>query len=167
VALNGNIMPPIEIIAQLNEQAGSFGIGRYSGLEHLEQGEKVLEVREAPAATLLMDAYRHLETAAIDYEVLREKFHQEQLWVREAIEGRWFSRLRESADQFIHATAQYVSGTVRYKLRQGAADLCAIQAKAPRYLKDRDTWEKEVAKERSRTTLEAPKVLSQRIMEAV
>jgi argininosuccinate synthase len=156
VALNGERMTALELIATLNRQAGSFGIGRYCGLEHLEQGEKVLEVREAPAATMLMDAYRHLETATIDYEVLREKSHQEQLWVREAIEGRWFGRMRESADQFICATAQYVSGTVRYKLRQGAADVCSICADAPLYLTDRDSWEESISRERSRTSLPEP-----------
>ena len=51
----------------------AFGVGRFCGLEHLEQGEKVLEVREAPAAHLLMDAFRHLETATLDAELLREK----------------------------------------------------------------------------------------------
>lgn len=156
MALNGERMIALELIATLNRQAGSFGIGRYCGLEHLDQGEKVLEVREAPAATLLMDAYRHLETATIDYETLREKSHQEQLWVREAIEGRWFGRMRESADQFIGATARHVSGTVRYKLRQGAADVCSILANAPLYLTDRDSWEKSIARERSRMTLPEP-----------
>jgi argininosuccinate synthase len=156
VALNSYMMPMQELIAEINYQAGAFGIGRYCGLEHLDQGEKVLEVREAPAATVLMDAYRHLETATIDYEVLREKSHQEQLWVREAIEGRWFGRLRESADMFIHATSQYVSGTVRYQLRAGAADVCSIRANAPMYLKDRDAWEKVAARDRSRTRLSGP-----------
>ena len=156
VALNGESMTALELIATLNRQAGSFGIGRYCGLEHLDQGEKVLEVREAPAATLLMDAYRHLETATIDYETLREKSHQEQLWVREAIEGRWYGCMRESADQFICATGRHVSGTVRYKLRQGAADVCSIRANAPLYLTDRDAWEKLIARERSRMTLHEP-----------
>jgi argininosuccinate synthase len=156
VALNGESMGALQLIACLNRQAGSFGIGRYCGLEHLDQGEKVLEVREAPAATLLMDAYRHLETASLDYEVLREKSHQEQLWVREAVEGRWFGSMRESAEQFIAATACHVGGEVRYKLRAGAADVCAIRARAPLYLKDRDAWEKSVARERSRTRLSEP-----------
>ncbi len=156
VALNGERTPAVKLIEKLNWQVGSFGIGRYCGLEHLEQGEKVLEVREAPAATVLMDAYRHLETATIDYEVLREKSHQEQIWVREAIEGRWFGPMRESADQFMASTAQYVNGTVRYKLRPGAADVCSIRATTPLYLTDRDAWEKSVARERSRTSLQEP-----------
>jgi argininosuccinate synthase len=150
VALNGDPWPMLDLIERLNLHAGAFGIGRYCGLEHLDAGEKVLEVREAPAATLLMDAYRHLETATIEYEVLREKLVQEQLWVREAIEGRWFGSLRESADQFVRSTSRRVNGSVSYRLRTGAADVCSIVADRPLYLTDRDAWEKEVAAVRGR-----------------
>lgn len=154
VAVDGERLPLVELIAGLNRRVGAFGIGRYSGLEHLEHGEKVLEVREAPAACVLMEAYRHLETAKLDAELLREKIAQEQLWVREAVEGRWFGALREAADSFIVSTARHVTGTVGYRLRAGAADVCSIQADRPLYLTDRDTWEKRVARERSRKKLQ-------------
>ncbi|RDS82495.1 argininosuccinate synthase-related protein [Dyella psychrodurans] len=145
VAIDGIDMPLVELIEATNLKVGSFQIGRYAGLEHLEKGEKVLEVREAPAAFILMDAYRHLETAVLNAEVLREKISLEQLWVREAIEGRWYDELRTAAESFIASAASRISGTVEYRLRQGAADVCSIQAKNARYLTDRDTWEKAVA----------------------
>jgi argininosuccinate synthase len=145
----------------LNIHAGAFGVGRYCGLEHLDAGEKVLEVREAPAATVLMDAYRHLETATLDYELLREKMGQEQLWVREAIEGRWFGPTREAAEQFIGNAARHVHGTVAYRLRPGAADVCSIVADKPLYLTDRDAWEKRVAAERGRGV--APVVVREKV----
>jgi len=156
VALNGVRLPPVELIAQLNALAGRFGIGRYSGLEHLEHGEKVLEVREAPAATMLMDAYRHIETATLEAELLREKLGLEQIWVREALEGRWFGGLREAVDSFISETSNRVTGSVHYTLRAGAADVCAIRAQSPLYLTDRDGWEKQVAKLRSSRELIVP-----------
>ncbi len=148
-ALDGENLPLTELIQRLNRHAGAFGIGRYSGLEHLEQGEKVLEVREAPAATLLLDAYRHLETATLDAAVLHAKLPQEQLWVREAIEGRWFGALRDAADAFITRTARHVTGTIGYRLRPGAADLCSIKASKPLYVTDRDAWERRVALDRN------------------
>lgn len=156
VAIDGEALPLVELIARLNQRVGAFGIGRYCGLEHLEQGEKVLEVREAPAAMALLEAYRHLETAVLDAELLREKLKLEQLWVREAIEGRWFTPLRVATDRFILETAQHVSGTVNYRLRAGAADVCAIRADAPLYLTDRDGWEKEIAAQRSSRHLSLP-----------
>ncbi len=145
VAIDGMTMPLVELIDATNRKVGSFQIGRYAGLEHLEHGEKVLEVREAPAAHILMDAYRHLETAVLDAELMREKISMEQIWVREAIEGRWFSGLRNAAEGFIGTTAPLVTGSVEYRLRHGAADVCSIKADNAKYLTERDVWEKEVA----------------------
>ncbi len=145
VAIDGVEMPIVELIETTNRKVGSFQIGRYAGLEHLEHGEKVLEVREAPAAHILMNAYRHLEMAILDAELIREKISMEQVWVREAVEGRWFQDLRCATEGFIAATALRICGTVEYRLRQGAADVCSIKAARASYLTDRDTWEKTVA----------------------
>lgn len=153
IAIDTQSMTLTALITRLNSQAGAFGVGRYAGLEHLEHGEKVLEIREAPAAHLLLDAYRHLETATLDAELLREKQGLEQIWVREAIEGRWFGGLKAAAEAFIHHTSQAVSGSVSFTLRQGAADVCSIRAAKPRYLTERDLWEIEVAKERGGRSL--------------
>jgi argininosuccinate synthase len=145
IAIDGIAMPIVELIEATNRKIGSFQIGRYAGLEHLEHGEKVLEVREAPAAHILMNAYRHLEMATLDAELIREKMSMEQIWVREAIEGRWFEGLRTATEGFITTTARHISGTVEYCLRQGVADVCSIKAHRAKYLTDRDTWEKSVA----------------------
>jgi argininosuccinate synthase len=142
VAVDGQPMDLVPLIALLNDTVGAYQIGRYSGLEHLAGGEKVLEVREAPAATVLMDAYRHLETAVLDAELLREKISQEMLWTREAVEGRWFGQLRQCADAFIWQAAAKVSGCVTYQLRAGAMDLRSIKAARPLYITDREAWER-------------------------
>lgn len=153
VALNDQLLPMIDLIAKLNHYAGSYQVGRFSGLEHLEGGEKVFEVREAPAAMLLMQGYRHLETATLDAELIREKMSLEQIWVREAIEGRWFGGLRAAAGSFIEETARQVTGTVTFRLRAGCADLACVKAEAPAYLTDRDAWEKSIAHERGTRNL--------------
>ena len=153
MAIDDTEFPLVELIARLNEHVGAYGIGRHCGLEHLDDGEKVLEVREAPAAHLLMNAYRHLEMATLDPELLREKLSLEQIWVREAIEGRWFADLRQTINQFITHQASAVTGVVKYVLRDGAADVCAIRAARPRYLTDRDGWEKQAARVRGARSL--------------
>lgn len=145
VAVNDGAMEPLPLIKHLNNVVGAYGIGRFAGLEHLAGGEKVLEVREAPAALALMDAYRHLETAVQDYELLREKQALEQLWVREAVEGRWYGTLRASIDEFLLRASQDVSGKVTYDLSAGTLCLEAIQGVCPRYLRNRDEWEAQTA----------------------
>jgi len=131
-AVNDEPLGLVDLVESLNRRAGEFAIGRYSGLEHLESGEKVLEVREAPAAAILLEAYRHVEAATLDAELLREKLCVEQLWVREAVEGRWYGELRAACEAFIGSTARQINGRVEFSLRPGAADVCSIKVRHPR-----------------------------------
>ncbi|MFF7970792.1 argininosuccinate synthase-related protein [Streptomyces sp. NPDC007905] len=141
VALDGARLPLTELIELLNRRVGAYGLGRYSGLEHLDHGEKVLEIREMPAAWLLLSTYRHIESACLDAELVREKRHLEQLWVREALEGRWFGELRLAAQSFVDVCASRTSGSVTWRLRTGGADTRSITADRPLYLRDREEWE--------------------------
>lgn len=143
VSVDGRRVPLVELISELNRRVGVYGIGRYSGLEHLDHGEKVLELREMPAAWILLRTYRHLEAACLDAELLREKQHLEQVWVREALEGRWFGDLRVSAQAFMDVCAQRTTGAVTWELRRGGADTRAIKAAHPLYLRDRESWEEQ------------------------
>lgn len=151
VAVDGVPLPLTTLIDQLNHRVGAFGLGRYSGLEHLDHGEKVLEIREMPAAWLLLNTYRHIESACLDAELVREKRHLEQLWVREALEGRWFGDLRLALQVFMDACAARTTGSVSWRLRTGGADTRAISAPSPLYLRDREAWE-----ERAITAESAP-----------
>jgi argininosuccinate synthase len=141
VAVDGVDMPLTALIAALNDRVGAYGIGRYSGLEHLDNGEKVLEIREMPAAWLLLRSYRHLETATLGAETIREKMHLEQVWVREALEGRWYGELRQAVQAFTDRCAASINGSVRWKLSAGGAETRAIRADNPLYLRDREAWE--------------------------
>ncbi|WP_033306073.1 argininosuccinate synthase-related protein [Streptomyces iakyrus] len=141
VALDGEPLPLTVLIDRLNRRVGAYGLGRYSGLEHLDHGEKVLEIREMPAAWLLLSGYRHVESACLDAELIREKRHLEQVWTREALEGRWFGELRLAAQVFIDACAARTTGSVTWRLRNGGADTRSITVGAPLYLRDREAWE--------------------------
>ncbi|WP_225845440.1 argininosuccinate synthase-related protein [Streptomyces sp. HPF1205] len=142
-SVDGVRMPLTEVIDVLNRRAGAFGIGRYCGLEHLDDGSKVLEIREMPAACLLLRSYRQVESATLAAETVREKMHLEQLWVREALEGRWFGELRGAVQSFVDACAQAVTGSVTWALRPGAAETRAVRADRPTYIRDREQWERE------------------------
>lgn len=141
VSVDGIALPLVELVAELNARVGAYGLGRYSGLEHLDGGEKVLEIREMPAAWLLLRSYRHLEGATLEAETIREKMHLEQLWVREALEGRWFGGLRTALQSFMDSCAIQVTGSVRWQLTPGGAETRGITADHPRYLRDREAWE--------------------------
>ncbi|TCO61898.1 argininosuccinate synthase [Actinocrispum wychmicini] len=141
VQVDGRPLGLVELIAEVNRLAGAHGLGRYVGLEHLSTGAKVLEAREMPAAHVLLAGFAHLLSATVDAETIREKLHLDQLWVREAVEGRWFGRLRVAAQEFISSVSAGVSGTVRMKLTGGQASPVSIRARAPLYLRDRGSWD--------------------------
>ena len=141
VALDGRALTLSAIIEELNYRVGKFGYGRYSGLEHLDQGQKVLEVREMPAAWILLKTLRQLETACLSERLIREKMAVEQSWVNDAVEGRWFGGLKAATQAFIESSTESVNGTVIWALNQRSVDTVSIIATDPLYLRDRESWE--------------------------
>ncbi len=142
VELDGESLDFLTLTERLNRLAGGFGLGRYEGLEEIEDGSKVQEVREMPAACVLFDAYRRLESGCVSSECIREKMHQEQVWVREAVEGRWYQPLRAAAQAFILTVAERVNGTVTYDLSANKLQIRSLKADQPIYLRDRTEYER-------------------------
>jgi argininosuccinate synthase len=131
----------VELISNINAKVGRYGIGRFSSLEHLEGGEKVLEVREAPAAALILEAFGQLASATLDVETLRWMRTLGDALIMEAVEGRWFRGLRTALQSFLEVSAHRVSGTVRFTLRNGGFELEGLKAVSPLYIRDREQWE--------------------------
>jgi argininosuccinate synthase len=136
-SVNGVKQELVPLLRGLNRLVGAFGLGRYVGLEETASGHKVQELREAPAAWILLEAYRCLETACVPAEAIREKQHQEQLWVREASEGRWFGVLRQAAESFIATVADRVSGVAHFELGLQGLRLVRLQVPKPLYVRSR------------------------------
>lgn len=148
VQIDSQAMAFANAITHLNALVGSYGYGRFLGLEHLDEGEKVLEVREAPAAFILMQALRHLETATLSASSIVFKQALERSWTLEAVEGRWKSDVKAAAEAGILSLAQRVTGTVRFNINYQSCLPSSIRADRPRYITDRDAWEIEKAHER-------------------
>jgi argininosuccinate synthase len=148
VQIDGQAVAFADAIAHLNALVGSYGYGRFLGLEHLDEGEKVLEVREAPAAFILMQALRHLETATLSANSIVLKQALERSWTLEAVEGRWKSDVKAAAEAGILSLAQRVTGTVRFDIDHQSCLPSSIRADRPLYITDRDAWEIKKARER-------------------
>jgi argininosuccinate synthase len=147
VELDDRVLGSVQLIGELNRLAGPFRLGRYAGLEDLHTGEKVLEIREMPGAHVLLAGYAHLLTASVDADSIREKLHLDMVWVREAVEGRWFGRLRDAAQRFISRVSADVCGTVRMAFSEGYATPVSIRSDAPLYIRNREAWEYETSRE--------------------
>lgn len=131
----------VKAISDLNVRVGRYGIGRFCSLEHLESGEKVLEVREAPAAALLLEGFAQLASATVEAETLRWMRTLGEALIMEAVEGRWFRGLRKALQSFLEVSARPVSGVVRFTLRNGGFELEGFKAESPLYIRDREQWE--------------------------
>ena len=121
VSLDGEELGLVELVAELNERAGAYGIGRIDMIENRAVGIKSREVYEAPAALTLIEAHRALEDLTLTRDELSVKRGLEERWATLVYEGLWFSPAREAIDAFVDATQEVVSGEVRLELRAAAA----------------------------------------------
>lgn len=119
VAINGEQMSYLDIIAKMNEIAGANGFGRIDMIENRMIGVKSRECYEAPGALALIEAHRGLEDMCLEREVLRYKLHIEHDWATLVYNGQWFSPLKHAMDAFLTTTQQCVTGLVRLKFYKG------------------------------------------------
>ena len=73
VAIDGEQMSYLDIIAKMNQIAGANGFGRIDMIENRMIGVKSRECYEAPGALALIVAHRGLEDMCLEREVLRYK----------------------------------------------------------------------------------------------
>jgi len=130
-----------DMLLELNSLGEKYAVGTYVELEEIGGGVKVQEIHNMPGATIILDAFRYLESGCISSEVIRIKMTQEQLWVREAVEGRWYSLLKSSSDAFIQTVAKNVSGTVQIQLIPGLVRPVGLKSDIPLYITSRDEYE--------------------------
>jgi argininosuccinate synthase len=119
VALNGEMLPLVQLIETLNQLGGKHGVGRIDHIENRLVGIKSREVYENPAALILINAHKELEFLTLPREVTQFKTQVEQQMAKIIYEGLWYSPLKAALDAFIEETQKVVSGTIRVKLHKG------------------------------------------------
>jgi len=117
VALDGDELELAELIASLNERAGTYGIGRIDMVEDRAVGIKSRELYEAPAALTLIPAHQALEELVLTKAELETKRSLEPVWAKTVYDGLWFAPVRAALDAFVAKTQELVSGDVRVRLQ--------------------------------------------------
>jgi argininosuccinate synthase len=140
-SLDGEELPLVELIAELNRVAGEHGVGRVDMIEDRLVGIKSREIYEAPAALAIVQAHRELETLTLTKDVLRFKSTVEQRYAELTYDGLWFTLLKTALDAFIEATQKTVTGTVRLKLFKGSSPVAGRTAPQALYNKDLATYD--------------------------
>jgi len=128
-AINGRKMDGVALVQKANDLAGKHGIGRIDHIEDRVVGIKSREVYETPAAILLIQAHRALESLCLSKEQL-------------VYEGLWFTGFREDLTAYIESSQRYVSGTVRLKLQKGSLTVVGRKSPYSLYRHDLATYDK-------------------------
>ena len=119
VAINGEMMPLLDIIKKSNEIAGAHGIGRVDIIENRMIGIKSREIYETPGAKLLIAATSELRFAE----------YVSGLYAELVYRALWQEPLRDDLDQAIDKMQERVSGEVVMKLFKGSIQ--PISRKSP------------------------------------
>ncbi len=128
VALDGEQMAGPELVSRLNAMGGANGVGRINMIENRLVGIKSREVYEAPAATIILEAHRDLESLTLDRETLHFKPYLELRYAELVYYGLWYTPLREALDAFMAQTQKRVSGQVTVKLHKGTCQAVARES---------------------------------------
>ncbi len=141
VALNGQTLDGVPLIEKLNKLGGDHGVGRIDHVENRLVGIKSRELYEAPAAVILHEAHRELESLCLTKQAARFKTLVSQEYADLIYNGLWFSAFHQDLFQFVLSNQRFVTGVVRVKLFKGKATVVGRKSENSLYSKKLATYE--------------------------
>ena len=119
VSLDGKQMDPVELIENLENLAGRYGIGRGIHLGDTVLGTKGRVAFEAPAAVTLITAHRELEKLVLSAQQSRIKDTVAAVYGDLVHEGKQLDLACRDIEALLDSSQQRVTGEVRFILRPG------------------------------------------------
>jgi len=141
VSINGHELDGLTLIERANDLAGRHGFGRIDHIEDRVVGIKSREVYEAPAALLLIQAHKALESLTLSKEQLRFKQIVSAEYSDLVFNGLWFTSFREDLTAYIESSQRFVTGAVRLKLHKGSATVVGRKSPYSLYCHDLATYD--------------------------
>lgn len=142
VSLDNKNISPVEIIKSLNELAGSYGIGRIDMIENRLIGIKSREIYESPAAEVLIESHRQMESLILDRELVHYKYGLEEKFAELVYYGLWFTPLKDCLCAFMDKSQDFVTGTVRIKFENKHFKIVGRKSDYSLYDMDLATYDK-------------------------
>ena len=140
IAVNGEELPPEDLIVRLNEIGGRHGIGRVDICENRLVGMKSRGVYETPGGTILFEAARTLRALTMERDTLRLCERLMPDYADLVYTGRWFHPTRVAMDALFAAATRHVTGSVRVRLWKGTATALAAESPHSLYSEDLATF---------------------------
>src|SRR5437588_9573477 len=141
VGLNGKRHDGVPLIGQLNKLGGRHGVGRIDHVENRLVGIKSRALYEAPAAVILHDAHRELESLCLSKPATRFKTLVAQEYADIVYNGLWFNAFHWDLFQFVASNQRFVTGQVRVKLFKGKATVVGRKSEHSLYSKKLATYD--------------------------
>ena len=129
VSLNGQPVPAVALLEELNRIGGEHAIGRIDLGENRFGGMKSRGCYETPGGTLIMSAHRELEALTLDKSLHHYKQRLALDYAELVYNGLWFTPQRESLDAFFETANQNTTGEVTLRMYKG--NLEPISRKSP------------------------------------
>ncbi|MFT4993623.1 MAG: argininosuccinate synthase [Paraglaciecola sp.] len=130
--VNGESLSPYQVLVKLNSIAAAHGVGRIDIVENRLVGMKSRGCYETPGGTVMMSAYKALESLVLDKASLK---YREQIGLEYShvmYDGRWFTPLNDALLAGAASFAQQVTGDIVIKLYKGRATV--TQRRSPNSL---------------------------------
>ncbi|MCX7907543.1 MAG: argininosuccinate synthase [Bacteroidetes bacterium] len=139
-ALDGEPMDPVALIEALNRIGAAHGVGRGTHV-----GDTILGIKgrigfEAPAALVLITAHRELEKLVLTKWQRFQKDHLADFYGMLLHEGQYFDPVMRDIEAFLDSSQQFVTGTVRLRLRQGRIEVLGAESPYALFAPDLATY---------------------------
>ena len=137
ISLNGEAFDGPELLARLNRELGSWGIGRHLYTGDVSIGLKGRIVFECPGVDALMTAHRALMDAVNTR--LQNQFRHiiAARWAELVYTGFFFEPHKYDLEAYLRSANEYVTGQVRLATEGG--DLTAVSVESDYTLRDPDS----------------------------
>ncbi|MGB7291964.1 MAG: argininosuccinate synthase [Thermodesulfobacteriota bacterium] len=152
VKLDGEDLPPVDLLYKLNEIGGKNGIGRVDMVENRFVGMKSRGVYETPGGTILQIAHRAVESLTMDREVMHLRDSLTLKFSELIYYGFWYSSEMEMIRAAIEESQKNVTGTSRLKIYKGNVTVAGRRSSFSLYQKDLATFEEDSVYDQSDAT---------------
>lgn len=136
VKVNDENYSPYQSLVKLNQVAATHGVGRIDIVENRLVGMKSRGCYETPGGTVLMMAYKALESLILDKASLKYREQIALEFSHVMYDGRWFTPLCQSLLAGAASFASQITGDIVVKLYKGRATV--TQRRSPNSLYSED-----------------------------
>lgn len=134
--VNDQALSPYKALVTLNDIASPHGVGRIDIVENRLVGMKSRGCYETPGGTVMLKAYKALESMVLDKSALK---YREQIGLEFShvmYDGRWFTALNDALLAGAASFAELVTGDIVIKLFKG--QVTVTQRRSPNSLYSED-----------------------------